>query len=108
MHQWCCPNERYRNKILGYCQSLNFIAGFFLSVFDEDTAFWLLTVRGCAGAWVCECVRAWVRGCVVAECRVLGDGRLYPASGRALVVVIPAAAAAVAPGSLSPYVCRCA
>lgn len=33
-----------RNKGLGYCQSMNFLTGFFLLVTkDEEDSFWLLT-----------------------------------------------------------------
>jgi len=66
----------YRNKILGYCQSLNFIAGFFLCVFDEDTAFWLLTVRvaymAVLRAFVVKCRDLWLTArcdvCAVGNC----------------------------------------
>ena len=58
----------YRNKILGYCQSLNFIAGLFLCVFDEDTAFWLLTVRPSIHPSVRACVRVCMRAASVRPC----------------------------------------
>jgi len=32
----------YRNPHVGYCQGLNFVAGLLLSLFPEETAFWLL------------------------------------------------------------------
>eukprot|EP00939_MAST-03C_sp_MAST-3C-sp1_P002185 g2185.t1 len=43
------------NKVLGYCQSLNFVAAFLLCVADEDEVFWLLcaiTQRLCPGFYV--------------------------------------------------------
>mmetsp|Transcript_19619 Transcript_19619/g.27377 ORF Transcript_19619/g.27377 Transcript_19619/m.27377 type:complete len:906 (+) Transcript_19619:95-2812(+) len=43
-----------RNKSVGYCQSMNFIAGFLLLFMEEEDAFWLLTTVVedlCAGIW---------------------------------------------------------
>ena len=40
------------DKVLGYCQSLNFVAAFFLCLTNEETAFWLLyaiTQKLCPG-----------------------------------------------------------
>ena len=43
------------DKVLGYCQSLNFVAAFFLCFADEEYAFWLLyavTQKLCPGYYV--------------------------------------------------------
>jgi len=43
-----------RNKSIGYCQSMNFVAAWALLFLDEEDSFWLLTAlieELCAGLW---------------------------------------------------------
>ncbi|PRP86455.1 hypothetical protein PROFUN_05374 [Planoprotostelium fungivorum] len=59
-----------RNKQVGYCQSMNFIAAFALLFLDEEDAFWLLATIVedlCAGIWSRTMMNIQVDALVLAE-----------------------------------------